>query len=101
MSGGPGGPGARGPGVSDAPGRIDVTAGADTDHDGRGDTLPVPTARDLVLAVDTDHDGYADLIIEIGSDAAAYLTPFVAGATDPLADACYADPLDHLDPSRW
>jgi hypothetical protein len=81
--------------------RIDVAGGFDTDHDGRGDTLPMPTARDLVLAVDTDHDGLADLIIEIGPEAVAYTTPLVVGLTDPLADVCYADPLEFLDPSRW
>lgn len=81
--------------------RIDVTGGFDTDHDGRGDTLPLPGARELLLAVDTDRDGFADMIIEIGPGAAAYSTPLVAGLTDPLADACYADPLDYTDPSRW
>lgn len=81
--------------------RIDVTGGADTDHDGRGDTLPLAGAHELLLAVDTDHDGLADMIIEIGPDAVAYTTPLVAGPTDPLADACYANPLDFSDPSRW
>lgn len=81
--------------------RIDVTGGFDTDHDGRGDTLPLPTARELVLAVDADRDGFADMIIEIGPDAVAYSTPLIAGLTDPLGDVCYADPLDFIDPSRW
>jgi hypothetical protein len=81
--------------------RIDVTGGFDTDHDGRGDTLPLPTPSELFLAVDSDRDGLADMIIEIGPGAAAFTSPLVAGLTDPLADACYADPTDYLDPSRW
>jgi hypothetical protein len=81
--------------------RIDVGGGFDTDHDGHGDTLPLPSARDLVLAVDTDRDGLADTIIEIGPGAVAFTSPLIAGLTDPLADACYADPTDFLDPTRW
>lgn len=78
--------------------RIDVSGGVDTDHDGHGDTLPLPGGRELLLAVDTDRDTFADLIIEIGPDAVAYATPLIA---DPLADVCYADPLEFTDPSRW
>jgi hypothetical protein len=81
--------------------RIDVTGGFDTDHDGLADTLPLPGARELLIAVDTDRDGFADIIIEIGPGAVAYSSPLIAGLTDPLADACYADPLDFIDPSRW
>ncbi|HEY9413918.1 MAG TPA: hypothetical protein VIQ30_04100 [Pseudonocardia sp.] len=81
--------------------RIDVTSGVDTDRDGRGDTLPLPSARELLLAVDTDRDGFADLIIEIGPDAVVYSIPLTAGLTDSLADACYANPLEFTDPSRW
>ena len=81
--------------------RIDVTGGFDTDHDGRGDTLPLPSARELLLAVDTDRDGLADMIIEIGPGEVAYSSPLLTSLTDPTADACYADPLDFADPSRW
>jgi hypothetical protein len=70
--------------------RIDVHGGTDTDDDGYPDTLLVPGRPELMFAVDTDRDEFADLVIEIGADAVARRFPLVAGATDPLADACYA-----------
>ncbi|MGI8815881.1 MAG: hypothetical protein ACR2G2_11585 [Pseudonocardia sp.] len=74
--------------------RIDVSGGLDTDHDGAADTLVVPGQPDLMLAVDTSRDGLADVIIEIGPDAVAHRFPLVVGLTDPLADACYAEPSE-------
>jgi hypothetical protein len=54
----------------DEPARIDVTAGLDTDGDGRADTTVADDGFDLVLSTDLDGDGLADQVLRIGSDAA-------------------------------
>lgn len=80
-----------------ADGRIEVSAGVDTDLDGRPDTLLIPDRPELLLAVDLDRDILADVVLEIGVDAVVRRFPLTPGTTDPLADACHADDLDDPD----
>jgi hypothetical protein len=46
----------------------DVTAGFDTDGDGRSDTAVTDDGVDLVLLTDLDGDGFADQVLRIGPD---------------------------------
>ena len=46
----------------------DITAGIDTDGDGRPDTLLTDDGFDLVLLTDLDGDGLADRMLRIGPD---------------------------------
>jgi hypothetical protein len=47
---------------------LDVSAGFDTDGDGRSDTAVTDDGADLVLLTDLDGDGLADQILRIGRD---------------------------------
>ncbi|HET6259994.1 hypothetical protein [Pseudonocardia sp.] len=47
---------------------FDVTAGFDTDGDGRSDTAVTDDGVDLVLLTDLDGDGFADQVLRIGPD---------------------------------
>jgi hypothetical protein len=49
----------------------DVGHGADTDADGRPDTIVLGDGVDLVLLTDLDGDGYADRVLRIGPDGVA------------------------------
>jgi hypothetical protein len=53
--------------VVDAP--IDVSAGFDTDGDGRPDTVLDTDGIDLVVAIDLEGDRFADQVLRIGPDA--------------------------------
>jgi hypothetical protein len=48
---------------------FEVTAGFDTDADGRPDTVVLPDGVDLVVAFDLDGDLFADEVLRIGPDA--------------------------------
>jgi hypothetical protein len=45
---------------------LDVTAGLDTDADGRADTVVSDDGVDLVLLTDLDGDSLADQVLRIG-----------------------------------
>ena len=47
---------------------LDVRAGADTDGDGRADTLLTDDGDDLLVLTDLDADGLADRVLRIGPD---------------------------------
>lgn len=53
------------PDAPDVPG-IDVSGGADSDGDGRPDTLLSPHGDDLLVHTDLDGDGLADRTLRIG-----------------------------------
>lgn len=48
----------------DAP--VDVSAGVDTDGDGRPDTVVTDDGVDLIVHTDLDGDGIADQVLRIG-----------------------------------
>ncbi len=50
----------------------DVRRGADTDGDGRPDTLLTAEGADLLVLTDLDGDGLADRVLRIGPDAAVH-----------------------------
>lgn len=65
----------------------DVTAGFDTDGDGRPDTVVTDDGIDLVLLTDLDGDGLADRLLRIGPDGVVREPPQLsagAGVVDGL-----------------
>jgi hypothetical protein len=52
---------------------VEVTAGFDTDGDGRGDTTVGADGADLLLHTDLDGDGLADRLLRIGPDGTVRL----------------------------
>lgn len=56
----------------------DVTAGVDTDDDGRPDTVLAAEGPHLAVHTDLDGDGLADQVLLIGPDGSAMVT-----AADP------------------
>ena len=56
----------------DGPVATDVRSGADTDGDGRADTLLAVDGADLLVHTDLDGDGLADRVLRIGPDAAVH-----------------------------
>jgi hypothetical protein len=54
-------------------GAVDVRWGADTDRDGRPDTLLTADGVDLLVLSDLDGDGLADRVLRIGPDAAVHV----------------------------
>ncbi len=53
-------------------GAVDVRRGADTDGDGRPDTLLTADGVDLLVLSDLDGDGLADRVLRVGPDAAVH-----------------------------
>ena len=51
---------------------MDVRGGADTDADGRPDTLLTTEGADLLVLTDLDGDGLADRVLRIGSDGSVH-----------------------------
>ena len=76
-----------------ADGRLaaDVGRGADTDGDGRPDTLLAPDGVDLLVLSDLDGDGLADRVLRIGPDAAVH-----TGGVGLQAGVGPPDPLDRV-----
>jgi hypothetical protein len=70
-----------GPGDADL---LDVSAGIDTDADGRPDTLVTDDGVDLVLATDLDGDGIADQVLRVGPNGVVReAVPQFPAAADP------------------
>lgn len=53
-------------------GGADVRGGADTDGDGRADTLVTADGGDLLVLADLDADGLADRVLQIGPDGSVH-----------------------------
>lgn len=47
---------------------VEVSAGFDTDADGRSDTVVLTDGVDLALHTDLDGDGYADQVVRVSMD---------------------------------
>jgi hypothetical protein len=78
---------------------MDVRGGADTDGDGRPDTLLTTHGADLFVLTDLDGDGLADRVLRIGPDGVVHAAyhdhpghPGTVAADEPVAGHAPAAP---------
>jgi hypothetical protein len=76
---------------------VDVTAGIDTDTDGRADTLVTDDGIDLILLTDFDGDSFADRVLRIGPDGITREVGFRVADRPDEADHGSTDD----DPPAW
>jgi hypothetical protein len=77
----------------------DVRRGADTDGDGRPDTLLTAEGADLLVLTDLDGDGLADRVLRIGPDAAVHAGDVARPDVVHGAPAAHPDGADA--PGPW
>jgi hypothetical protein len=71
----------------------DVRRGADTDGDGRPDTVLAADGMDLLVQTDLDGDGLADRVLRIGPDGAVHASHPGLPAPDPDAHPLWVELL--------
>lgn len=77
----------------DEAGPIGTGSGADTNHDGLGDTVSLADPTRVLLLVDTDADELADELVSLAPHGVLTTIPLTPDL-DPLAQMCTEPPPD-------